>query len=555
MQPPPQPFPQQLQNQQQYPPQYPPQQSNQIQITSKSSSCCFSPKQYFDFAFLDQDPRLSALGLSTECLAKFNTNYRRHVIKTRICSWGIVVVFLIVAALQLELNMDARMAQRTIPAHYKCNQGMEISPLSTHPNPNVTDLYCCDITMDLGATLEQVRQADCVPVGGETLVDTVDLNAQWKLSSVAVACKLELNMGVRTSCNCKCVGASCECPDNLFALSSSTKINYNQAFKRYDSVIDNVITFTMVVCYLGTLAMSFVIPFRNRTQLDRLVVSCFTPWIQRCGSGMACNLVSNGCCGNAYCNSKATLTLQFPFVQLPLQQIAQQQQQQQQQGIGGINRPSFVTGSLVQIAPVQQNALNYPGKWDVFISHTQRNPEGKLLALDLHSQCAKLGKTSWLDVKMNNMSMDAMREGVQNSSCVIAVITDSCVTADDNPSKGGPEQNMYFNRWMCIQELKWAKEAGIPIQPIIRAEDKKKIGDFIQIAPEEFKYLGGVDWKHVDRSNRRYFSLGVEMVLEGVQDLLTQKRLREEMLRSDTCSSIGSGANNGQTEVTGEQKV
>ena len=54
---------------------------------------------------------------------------------------------------------------------------------------------------------------------------------------------------------------------------------------------------------------------------------------------------------------------------------------------------------------------------------------------------------------------------------------------------------------MCVQELRWAVQYNVPIQPVVRAEDKKKIGDFIQMAPEDLKFLGGIDIKHLDRGN------------------------------------------------------
>ena len=184
------------------------------------------------------------------------------------------------------------------------------------------------------------------------------------------------------------------------------------------------------------------------------------------------------------------------------------------------------------------SSLNAPGSWYVFISHTQRNPEGKLLALDSHTTLKDKDKSSWLDVKMNKMSMAAMEEGVKNSSCVVAIITDSCVTSEDDPKKGGPEQNAYFNRWMCQQELRWAIKYNIPIQPVIRAEDKKKIGDFIQMAPDDLKFLGGIDWKHLDRGNRRYFDLGIDMVIEGVDDLIERQQGHQKEQRTNTIRSV-----------------
>ena len=184
--------------------------------------------------------------------------------------------------------------------------------------------------------------------------------------------------------------------------------------------------------------------------------------------------------------------------------------------------------------------LNSPGSWDVFISHTQRNPEGKLLALDLYVTLREMGYSVWLDVKMNDKSMKAMEEGAKNARVVVAVITDSCVTAEDDPKKGGPEQNMYFNRWMCQQELKWAIEADVFIQPVIRMEDKKKIGHFIDMAPEEFKYLGGIDWKELNRSDSRFFKLGVEMILEGAK--IKKAALKVEPTRPSGSPRNGPGS-------------
>ena len=49
-------------------------------------------------------------------------------------------------------------------------------------------------------------------------------------------------------------------------------------------------------------------------------------------------------------------------------------------------------------------ALNEPGSWDIFLSHTQRNAEGKVLALDFHTTLKAKeakepkAKSSWLDV-------------------------------------------------------------------------------------------------------------------------------------------------------------
>ena len=159
-------------------------------------------------------------------------------------------------------------------------------------------------------------------------------------------------------------------------------------------------------------------------------------------------------------------------------------------------------------------------------------------------------KSSWLDVRMKEQSMAAMEEGVKNSSCVVAIITDSCVTSEDDPKKGGPEQNAYFNRWMCKEELRWAIKYNVPIQPVIRAEDKKKIGDFIQMAPDDLKFLGGIDWKHLDRGNKRFFDLGVDMVIEGMDELIKKsQRKKEEESDVETKSTSSIDRNKIEMEI------
>ncbi|XRB18354.1 TIR domain-containing protein [Pseudoscourfieldia marina] len=139
---------------------------------------------------------------------------------------------------------------------------------------------------------------------------------------------------------------------------------------------------------------------------------------------------------------------------------------------------------------------NEPGAWDVFISHTQRNAEAKLLATELYASLKERGLSVWLDVKMLDKNEAAMREGVVNSKLVIAVITDG----------GGVPGNAYFEREYCVKELRWAFEQGVTIQPVIRMEDKQRIGEFLNGvqgnspsktfagAPEDLKHLAEIDW-------------------------------------------------------------
>jgi len=65
-----------------------------------------------------------------------------------------------------------------------------------------------------------------------------------------------------------------------------------------------------------------------------------------------------------------------------------------------------------------------------------------------------------------------MQEGVRNAAVVVAIITPACI----DPDRPGddPSFNAYFAREYCVQELRWAREAGVTIQPVIRSEDKKR---------------------------------------------------------------------------------
>ena len=111
--------------------------------------------------------------------------------------------------------------------------------------------------------------------------------------------------------------------------------------------------------------------------------------------------------------------------------------------------------------------LNDPGHWDFFIGHSRRSGQATTLAATLYHELTTKDYTVWLDVKMSDPSTDAMKEGVQNCKLFLAIITGPCMN-EDNPTDS-PEKNAYFNRWFCLEELKWAKEAGIPIQPVVRS--------------------------------------------------------------------------------------
>ena len=98
--------------------------------------------------------------------------------------------------------------------------------------------------------------------------------------------------------------------------------------------------------------------------------------------------------------------------------------------------------------------------------------------------------------------MAAMQEGVYNSRCIIAIVT-------------GPagDDTAYFRRPFCLSELRWATHAGIPIVPVVAAEDKGSITEFLSDIPPDLKLLKSTNWEHIDRTDKDYFSLGVSKIL------------------------------------------
>ena len=84
---------------------------------------------------------------------------------------------------------------------------------------------------------------------------------------------------------------------------------------------------------------------------------------------------------------------------------------------------------------------------------------------------------------------------------------------------GDPEDNAYFRRSYCLDELRWAREAGVPIQPVVWAQDKARIGEFVWQAPGDLQHLMSVDIIHLDRSRAAYWKVSVSEVLSGMENL------------------------------------
>ena len=168
-----------------------------------------------------------------------------------------------------------------------------------------------------------------------------------------------------------------------------------------------------------------------------------------------------------------------------------------------LHHPHIPSSSDLQAA--KKPAPPLASKWHLFLSHTQRNGEAKALAAELFYEFKAKGYESWLDVKMPNQDKDAMKEGVLNSSCIIAVITGDDV-----------KEHRYFERECCVDELKWAIEAGKNIIPVVIAADKPKVGEYIKEGISKGIDLSACDFKHVDRSNQDHLDASLKTIMSAM---------------------------------------
>ena len=174
-------------------------------------------------------------------------------------------------------------------------------------------------------------------------------------------------------------------------------------------------------------------------------------------------------------------------------------------------RPTFENLCEQLKGATSEKTFNKPGHWDFFIGHSRRSGVATTLAETLHNELTAKGYTVWLDVKMSDPSTDAMKEGVVNCKLFLAIITGPCVNEDFSDP---PEKNAYFNRWYCLEELRWANEAGIPIQPVVRRNDQQNIGKLMSLAPAEFKFLGDIAFMKVDRDDPDVLNLNIDKIIK-----------------------------------------
>jgi len=152
-------------------------------------------------------------------------------------------------------------------------------------------------------------------------------------------------------------------------------------------------------------------------------------------------------------------------------------------------------------AVVSGGAINAPGHWDFFLSHTQRDDRAVALAEMLCGSLKEMGKTVWLDVHMTKRDMAAMEEGAKNCKCFLAIVTDN-------------GQDSYFSRPMCRDEIKWAQAAERTIVPVCGADDKKNVMALINGGKEHGIDFSSYNMVDIDRSAPRRLKASVEDILE-----------------------------------------
>jgi len=170
------------------------------------------------------------------------------------------------------------------------------------------------------------------------------------------------------------------------------------------------------------------------------------------------------------------------------------------------------------------DSVNEPGAWHFFISHTQRDEAAKLIATELWAEFkASFHATCWLDVKMEARDMEAMKEGIFNSDTCICIVTNN-----------GKEEQSYFSRPMCRQEIMWAVKAGKAIVPVVKMDDKPNIGKFIAEAntykenkqlPDEDPETAELPWPDFGKLNFTEFDRGSDlMTFASLKSIIRQHK-------------------------------
>eukprot|EP00808_Paulinella_micropora_P012963 g61507.t1 len=238
--------------------------------------------------------------------------------------------------------------------------------------------------------------------------------------------------------------------------------------------------------------------FKQLEALQELLL-CFCTEVSREAYGSNIQAVSYLPFGQAEASASGQ---GWPLVQL--QALRKAVQTQQPLKVEGTSRnEAELRRDFDRSPPCWLPPLNEPGHWDFFLSHTQRGHAGKELVEVLSQGFLRRGLTSWLDVKMKDMSRPAMEEGVCRSRCVIAVLTDE-----------GKEGEAYLDRQYCLDELRWAVAARVPVVMVVGTNDKGRIGDTLSKMPADLKEVLQGNVPDVDRSHAKKLEVSIDIILQ-----------------------------------------
>ena len=63
-----------------------------------------------------------------------------------------------------------------------------------------------------------------------------------------------------------------------------------------------------------------------------------------------------------------------------------------------------------------------------------------------------------------------------------------------------------------MNELRWRFAADTHLQPIVHLQDKTRIGEFVGMAPDDLKKIGGIDFVDLNLTDKDYWKLGLTKV-------------------------------------------
>ena len=162
---------------------------------------------------------------------------------------------------------------------------------------------------------------------------------------------------------------------------------------------------------------------------------------------------------------------------------------------GVARRHSFAASLPRTVGP-----FNSPGGWDIFISHSPFCDQGALVGRQLCAAFEEKGCSVWLGTAMKDSSVLATREGAMHSSLFLALMVGA---------------TSYFDCDQSIEELLWARQFGVPVQPIVDAANMGRLKEILATLPSRCEFLAHMEWISVEEiSKRSVDQVGTNAVLQ-----------------------------------------